>query len=66
MLKINSFDPEWTLPSLMAENPMIWMIQIDGMIVDVRDMPKEIQEDAFSRGLIPYIPDAQESEEADE
>jgi hypothetical protein len=62
MLKIGSFDPEWTLPSRTADNPMIWMIQLkNGMIVDVRSMPREIQEAAFSRGIIPYIPADQEA-----
>jgi hypothetical protein len=56
MLRIISFDPQWTLPSRMDDNPMIWLIQVNGMIVDARYMPKEIQEDAFHRGMIPYIP----------
>lgn len=61
MLKIRSFDPEWTLPSRMADNPMVWLVQlINGMIVDVRAMPREVQEEAFERGMIPYIPADQE------
>ena len=39
LLKIVSFDTEWTLPSMMADNPMVWLIQVNGMIVDVRSMP---------------------------
>jgi hypothetical protein len=54
--KIHPLDPEWTLPSRMDENPMAWMIQVNGLIVDARQMPGEIQEEAFRRGLIPYIP----------
>jgi len=54
--KIHPLDPEWTLPSRMDENPMAWMIQVNGLIVDARQMPREIQEEAFRRGLIPYIP----------
>ena len=56
LLKIHPLDPEWTLPSRMDENPMAWMIQVNGLIVDARQMPREIQEEAFRRGLIPYIP----------
>jgi hypothetical protein len=55
-LKIDRLDPEWTLPSLMDRNPMAWMIQVNGLIVDARSMPREVQEDAFRKGLIPYIP----------
>ena len=50
------FDPNWTLPSLMDENPMAWMITVNGLIVDARHVPREIQEEAYRKGLIPYIP----------
>ena len=56
MLKIRTFDPQWTLPSRMAENPMAWMIEINGFIVDARHLKREFQEEALRKGLIPYIP----------
>lgn len=56
MLKIRQFDINWTLPSLMDDNPLVWMLEVNGFIVDVRDSPREIQEIAFEKGLIPYIP----------
>ena len=56
MLDIGVFDPDWTLPSLTDKNPMIWMITVNGLIVDVRSAPRTIQEQAFRLGLIPYIP----------
>jgi hypothetical protein len=56
LLKIGTFDPEWTLPSKLANNPMVWMVQVNGFIADVRHLPIEMQEQAFQRGLIPYIP----------
>lgn len=57
LLKIRGFDPGWTLPSKMEENPMVWMVQLaNGMIFDVRALPREVQVEAFERGLIPYIP----------
>lgn len=49
-------DPNWTLPSKIDTNPLIWMIDINGFIVDARYAPRAIQEEAFNRGLIPYIP----------
>jgi hypothetical protein len=57
MLKITPFDPEWTLPSRVASNPRSWLIQVNGLIVDARYMPREVQEEAVQQGLIPYIPD---------
>jgi hypothetical protein len=52
----NPFDPEWTLPSLAEKNPLMWMVEVNGLLVDLRDMPREVQEIAFEDGLIPYIP----------
>jgi hypothetical protein len=56
LLKIRTFDPHWTLPSRMGENPMAWMIEINGFIVDARYLKREFQEDALRKGLIPCIP----------
>lgn len=56
LLDMYHFDPNWTLPSLMDQNPIAWMIQVNGFIVDARHAPPEIQEEAYRKGLIPYIP----------
>ncbi len=58
ILKMAQFDQNWTLPSRMERNPMVWMISLNGFIVDVRNQPKEVQKIAFEKGLIPYIPDS--------
>jgi len=49
-------DPQWTLPSRLADNPVAWLIQVNGFIMDARHAPREVQEEAFRRGLIPYLP----------
>ena len=49
-------DPNWTLPSKLENNPMIWMLSVNGIVMDIRDLPIEVQEQAFEQGLIPYIP----------
>jgi hypothetical protein len=41
------FDPQWTLPSLVEKNPLVWMAEVNGLLVDLRDMPREVQEIAF-------------------
>ena len=66
LLKTHPLDPEWTLPSRMEQNPMAWMIQVNGLIADARHLPRDIQEEAFRKGLIPYIPADQTNESADE
>ena len=49
-------DPRWCLPSQLDNNPLAWMIQVNGLIVDARRVPREIQEEAYRLKLIPYIP----------
>ena len=56
MLGINRFDHRWMLPSLIDRSSAAWMIMVDGLPVDARYLPREIQEAAFQKGLIPYVP----------
>jgi hypothetical protein len=60
MLKIHMMDFDWTLPSRMDSNPLAWMISVNGLLVDARYMPREVQEIAFEKGFIPYIPGDEE------
>ena len=57
IFRMSQFDPRWCLPSLIERNPLVWMLEVDGITVDARWLPREIQEIAFEKGLIPYIPD---------
>lgn len=56
LLRIRRFDPEWTVPSKVDQNPMAWMIEVNGIPIDARYTPREIQEAAYRKGLIPYLP----------
>jgi hypothetical protein len=58
LIRMSQIDPTWMIPSRVEKNPLVWMLEINGLIVDVRWAPREIQEEAFRRGLIPYVPDA--------
>jgi hypothetical protein len=57
MLKIRPMDPAWSLRSRIKDNPMAWMIQVNGFLVDARFLKREIQEEARRQGLIPFIPE---------
>ncbi len=48
--------PDWCLPSLIHDNPLVWILEVNGLAVDVRMMPYEVQKIAYEKGLIPYIP----------
>ncbi len=56
MFRMHQLDPNWTLPSRLEDNPMVWTLEVNGFLVDVRRAPREVQEIAFNKGLIPYIP----------
>jgi hypothetical protein len=55
-LRMEQMSPEWTLPSRLDDNPMVWLLSVDGFLVDIRTMPRALQEQAFAKGLIPYLP----------
>ena len=44
------------LPSRMEDNPLVWMLKVNGLITDIRLCPREAQVVAYENGLIPYIP----------
>jgi hypothetical protein len=57
ILKTFQSDPNWYLPSKMDDNLMAWSISVNGFMMDARNAPRHIQELAYKKGLIPYIPD---------
>ena len=59
-LHTNRMDPAWMLRDFVVRNPLIWMAQVNGLLVDLRDMPREVQVIAHEKGVIPYIPADQE------
>ena len=55
-LSMMQLDPNWCLPSKLDDNPMAWVIMVNGLAVDARYLPREVQEMAYNKGIIPYIP----------
>lgn len=65
-LGLYQFHPDWTIETLLDENPLVWMLPTqDGLIMDIRHMPREVQEKAFENGLIPYIPADKDKKDKD-
>lgn len=54
-LDIGMMDPAFTRRDMIEQNPMAWLIQVNGLIVDARTMPPEIQAEARRLGLIPDL-----------
>jgi hypothetical protein len=56
MFGIRQLDPGWCLPSKLIDNPLVWLIEFDGYVVDARFLPRAVQEEVYARGLIPFVP----------
>jgi Domain of unknown function (DUF6398) len=56
LLRISPFSLEFQRADMAAQNPLIWIIEVNGLAVDARHVRLDIQVEAFERGLIPYIP----------
>src|SRR4051794_3387816 len=63
MFKISPMDPAWSLRSRVDRNPLAWMIQFKGFLVDARILKREFQEEALRLGLIPYLPEKRPNSE---
>ncbi len=59
MLGMSMLHFKWLLPARLENNPHIWIVQVNGLYMDVRDLPLEIQQEAYERGMIPFLPPPQ-------
>ena len=55
-LGIGLMEPEYSRSDMLDQNPIVWMIRVDDLIVDARWLPEALQVQAWQRGLIPYVP----------
>jgi hypothetical protein len=55
LLEIRQFDHRWTLPSRLASSPAVWFISVNGLVVDARTLPVDVQAEAVEKGLIPFV-----------
>ena len=56
MFRISEFDPAWSRQDMIEGNPLVWLLQVNGLVVDARMLPEAMQVEAWQRGLIPYVP----------
>lgn len=57
LMGMHQMDTNWCLPSMMDTNPLAWLVSVNGYIIDIRSAPRSLQEEAFQKGLIPYLPE---------
>ena len=56
ILEMSQIDPNWWRPSKMEINPLAWWVLVNGLAVDARTLPLEVQEELVRRKLIPFVP----------
>lgn len=56
LIGLNHFDADFMRRDLVAGSPLVWMLEIQGLVVDARLLPVTLQVEAHRRGLIPYVP----------
>ena len=54
-LKINYYQMEWSLSSVMEDNSLLWMVSKNGRHYDARTFSAKLQQRYFEKGLIPYV-----------
>ncbi len=57
-LKLSHADSEFIRRDLVDASPLTWLLEVNGMLVDIRHAPARLQVMAFELGLIPYLPGA--------
>ena len=55
-LDLRRMDPQWSTRGIMDHNPLVWMVEVNGLPYDIRQAPRPVQEEAVRRGIIPYVP----------
>ena len=51
LLRISPFSPEFQRADVATRNPLVWIIEVNGVAMDARHVPMDIQMEACRRGL---------------
>lgn len=54
-LDIGVFEPDLTRAAMLEQHPLAWIVEVNGLLVDARALPPELQDEARRRGLIPDL-----------
>ena len=56
LLKMDYLTPEFMRADVADDNPAVWFVEVDGLVMDARSLSLDLQTTAFARGYIPYVP----------
>jgi hypothetical protein len=54
-LGIGVFEPDLTRTAMLEQHPLAWIVEVNGLLVDARTLPVELQDEVRRRGLIPDL-----------
>ena len=55
LLELSWFEPDLMRNSLLERHPLTWLVEVNGIPVDARWLPQELQDEARRLGLIPDL-----------
>jgi Domain of unknown function (DUF6398) len=55
VLGIKPMDIEFCRRELLQAHPVAWLVEVEGIVIDARRLPAEMQAEARKRGLIPDL-----------
>jgi hypothetical protein len=47
---------------MLGRNPLIWMVEVNGLPYDIRRAPRKVQEEAVRHEIIPFVPGEEQDE----
>jgi hypothetical protein len=53
LLDLGWFEPDLTRRDVLEQSPFAWLVAVNGIILDARQLPDDLQAEARRRGLIP-------------
>ncbi len=53
LLRLGPLDFEFCRAELLERNPLVWLVEVNGIPMDARTLPPELQAEAHRRRLIP-------------
>jgi hypothetical protein len=56
LVELSPFSFEFSRRDMLQHNPLAWLVEVNGIPVDARSLPPEVQAEARRRGLIPDLP----------
>lgn len=54
-LDLGVLEPDLTRTAMLEQHPIAWLVEVNGIVVDARMLPDELQDEARRRGLIPDL-----------